>query len=352
MVGTRFIIEFRATAASHTVKFTNWGHICSYCSELVLDDVRLYPVGELAASVPPCDSSYFMTLQTNGTVCGQCNGEVKAYVFNGNPPYHYAWSNGDTTQMITGVCVGSYGLTVSDALGNTLTDAATVIPSPVNQVAVTADNNVMCPGDSVYICAPSGFANYSWSNGQTAMCFYTGVPGNYEVTVSDNNNCSATSNRVSVSVLAPPPVLVSVNGASMTAYNAVTYQWYLNGNLIAGATSALYVADQPGNYQVGVTDANGCSALSNGMLYNTVDELYRDPSVSLYPNPANNELNIVPGNNLQTEEVRLYTSDGKLVSEVKLPLNNRIDISSFAAGVYVAEIKLRHSKVRLRWVKL
>lgn len=53
-IGTRYIVEFLATAASHTVKFTNWGHICSNCTELIIDDVRLYPVSQLAATVPVC----------------------------------------------------------------------------------------------------------------------------------------------------------------------------------------------------------------------------------------------------------------------------------------------------------
>jgi type IX secretion system substrate protein len=53
-IGTRYIIEFIATSSSHTIKFTNWGHICNACTELVLDDVRLYTLAELDASVPHC----------------------------------------------------------------------------------------------------------------------------------------------------------------------------------------------------------------------------------------------------------------------------------------------------------
>jgi hypothetical protein len=55
-IGTRYIIEFAASSSSHTIKFTNWGHIYSTgaCTELVLDDVRLYTLAELDASVPHC----------------------------------------------------------------------------------------------------------------------------------------------------------------------------------------------------------------------------------------------------------------------------------------------------------
>jgi hypothetical protein len=40
--GRRYIIVFTAISSSHTIKFTNWGHICSACTELILDDVRLF----------------------------------------------------------------------------------------------------------------------------------------------------------------------------------------------------------------------------------------------------------------------------------------------------------------------
>lgn len=53
-IGTRFIIEFNAASTSHTIKFTNWGHICQQCTELVLDDVRLYTLAELSSLVPHC----------------------------------------------------------------------------------------------------------------------------------------------------------------------------------------------------------------------------------------------------------------------------------------------------------
>jgi hypothetical protein len=45
-IGKRFVITFTAASTTHTFKFTNWGHIHSssyyYCTELVLDDVRLF----------------------------------------------------------------------------------------------------------------------------------------------------------------------------------------------------------------------------------------------------------------------------------------------------------------------
>ncbi|MFN8145152.1 MAG: T9SS type A sorting domain-containing protein [Bacteroidia bacterium] len=55
-IGTRYIIEFIANSTSHTIKFTNWGHMCQTCTELIIDDVRLYTPAELSSSVPACNT--------------------------------------------------------------------------------------------------------------------------------------------------------------------------------------------------------------------------------------------------------------------------------------------------------
>ncbi len=49
-VGTRYLIVFRANSASHTIKFTNWGHSSAASTEVVLDDISLYLKSEIAAT--------------------------------------------------------------------------------------------------------------------------------------------------------------------------------------------------------------------------------------------------------------------------------------------------------------
>mgnify|MGYP001009822154 CR=1 FL=1 len=68
--GKRYIVEFKATSSTHTIKFTNWGHICNDCTELVLDDVRLYPISELSPAFVPCPSTDSLQYtQTDTTIC-------------------------------------------------------------------------------------------------------------------------------------------------------------------------------------------------------------------------------------------------------------------------------------------
>jgi hypothetical protein len=53
-VGSRYIIEFAASGTSQTIKFTNWGHIRSTATEVILDDVRMYRASELPSYIPAC----------------------------------------------------------------------------------------------------------------------------------------------------------------------------------------------------------------------------------------------------------------------------------------------------------
>lgn len=73
--------------------------------------------------------------------------------------------------------------------------------------------------------------------------------------------------------------------------------------------------------------------------------------LSVFPNPAVTELNLNL-NGRQADKVRTFSTDGKLVSEVIQPLNNRIDIQTLVKGVYIAEVTVRGETQRIRWVKM
>jgi hypothetical protein len=92
--GTRYVIIFSADSSTHTIKFTNWGHICSYCTELVIDDVRLYTLAQLSQSIPHCTDGinelsfnfsvnvYPNPITNELRVEANSNGDFKIVVYN------------------------------------------------------------------------------------------------------------------------------------------------------------------------------------------------------------------------------------------------------------------------------
>ncbi len=54
MNGKRYMVSFVASAASQNLKFTSWGHVCSTCTAVCLDDVHLYPIMQSDTAIVKC----------------------------------------------------------------------------------------------------------------------------------------------------------------------------------------------------------------------------------------------------------------------------------------------------------
>ncbi|MDA3866885.1 MAG: T9SS type A sorting domain-containing protein [Salinivirgaceae bacterium] len=67
-----------------------------------------------------------ITLETTETSCVDNTGQIAALVNDGTSPYSYSWSTGGDTDIITGLGVGSYSVTVSDLNGCSVSETATV----------------------------------------------------------------------------------------------------------------------------------------------------------------------------------------------------------------------------------
>ncbi|PKP01845.1 MAG: hypothetical protein CVU11_13905 [Bacteroidetes bacterium HGW-Bacteroidetes-6] len=65
-----------------------------------------------------------------------CNGFITLAVFGGTGPYNYNWSNGATTEDLTGICMGDYSITITDNHGCKLSDTLNV---PVDYIYANVD---------------------------------------------------------------------------------------------------------------------------------------------------------------------------------------------------------------------
>ncbi len=112
---------------------------------------------------------------------------------------------------------------------------------------------------------------YSILSANTNSSMTVSLPGYYRLRTTEANGCFAESNTIHVQSatlfspqLTPISSNVICNGGSLTISTPLflgdTYQWYLDGVAITGATSAAYDATIAGNYYVRVTTAQGCSA--------------------------------------------------------------------------------------------
>ena len=152
---------------------------------------------------------------------------------------------------------------------------------------------VICGGSSVTLSAPvvAGLT-YQWQlnggtlNGQNANSLSASSAGTYSLFVVSTNGCTATSNSVTVTAGALPSVTISSASTTICGTGTITlstpaqagstYQWLRNNQTISGATSLSYPATQAGLYTLVITNASGCSSVSNGIQIDVVSSLTRN----------------------------------------------------------------------------
>ncbi len=127
---------------------------------------------------------------------------------------------------------------------------------------------------------------------------------------------------------------VNISGVTLTAAIAgASYQWIdcSNNSPISNATSQSYTPTSNGNYAV-IVSQNNCTDTSNCITISTVGiNESRKQKTEVYPNPANNRLNI----DLASEaEIEIYAITGKLMDKFSAKQNHIVDISAYPNGMY------------------
>ncbi len=230
-------------------------------------------VAQVTVNQPPVLSTLSQDAQ-----CGQsCDGAATAVVVGGSQPYNaFTWTDAQGTVVqtgpsdaVSGLCAGTYTLVVTDNAN--CSDTATFTIAEPTALSVTLGTQPSTCGASngtvvATTTGGTGAYSYDWTpsgNNDTL----TNVPaGDYTVTVSDANNCSATA---TATVTTTSSIVISGTATDVECFGGsdgsiattitpgggtFTYAW--TGN----ATGANPTGLTAGTYVVIATDANGCSA--------------------------------------------------------------------------------------------
>lgn len=212
--------------------------------------------------------------QMNMVGCkGDLTGSATLSHTGGSAPFTYLWSNGITTATAQQLAAGAYTCTITDVNGCSAMVVA-VITEPAQPLIVANQNiqHINCntqSGGALSVQVTGGTTpyTYSWSNGASATSIGQLPAGNYQLTVTDANSCSAyytdtikdISIPVQVTTLAIQQVqcyggqngYVNIDITSGTA--PFTFHWS-NGAVTQNITNV-----SAGIYTVTVTDVQLCS---------------------------------------------------------------------------------------------
>ena len=207
---------------------------------------------------------------TDVTCNGVCDGTATATPNTGIAPFTYIWNNGGVTSSLTGLCPGTYIVTITDNAGDTASASETIVePTILANTVTTIDVSCQGGSDGSAKANTSGGTpgyTYSWSTGDTVSLISNLSAGSYSVSVTDLNDCLVVSN---FTILDGGLVIANISsstgvscfaGTDGSAIVVVTdgvpsysYLWS-NGQTSSSATNL-----SGGSQFVTVTDANGCT---------------------------------------------------------------------------------------------
>ena len=186
------------------------------------------------------------------------------------PGSTYLWSNGATTPAITVTSGGTYTVTVANARGCTKTFSQNVVVNAVpGSPTITPSSTSFCTGGAPVSLSTGTASSYSWSNGATTQQINVSNPGSYTVTITDVNNCSASSNAVQITQNTPVVPAITADGpttfctggsVNLVIGNSANFASFVWNN---NSTNDTLTATATGTFNVTTTDLNSCTATSN-----------------------------------------------------------------------------------------
>jgi len=164
----------------------------------------------------------------------------------------------------------------------------------------------ICEGQDSLISARFGYPKYEWfldgqkQAGITGYSYVTGklVKGTHKVfcQVTGFDDCIKNTDTVTIVVRQglPVPTITRQANFLQCSVDNMMYQWYREGNEIAGATNQTVTIQGDGNYRVVISDTSGCDRWSTNFLVGATDVFENESGtiVTVYPNPTQGELTI------------------------------------------------------------
>ena len=301
-----------------------------------------------------------VTIQTTGSeICLQdCPVYLMANAAGGMGAYTYTWTLPDGSEFTGDTLVtcmsGEYVLFATDTAGcaGFTTTFVNIYPQPEIDISISAGTNVICAGDSIQLDALiySGPPPYNiiWvtpADTIHAISATAYLAGTYTLYVQDGNGCISEADTF-ITVNDPvlefgPDTIYSQGEVTLDAGTGWdVYSWN------TGESTQTITVDDPGWYFVIVTDGAGCSTSDSIYvdIQTRVEELMPGEFLSVYPNPARDEITI-RGELLNTSKIGIEMRNvlgekiyGHHLEKVGAGFSHKIIIHTAPPGLYFLSI--------------
>lgn len=259
----------------------------------------------------------------------------------------YTWYQG-TSSIGTGNSIsvstgGTYVLQAADAEGCRGGDTIQVTFSSIS--FLITGTTTFCSGESNTLSLSGDYSNPVWNNSVNADQFVVTNSGTVNVSALTSDGCEVDlSTNITVLPLPNPNINWEYDQLSV-GFGFSSYQWYLDGGAISGATSALYTPTANGDYTVFVSNFSGCDNTSAVYTFNSLGIESVIANWKLYPQPAG-DLLFIEGFKPESNW-KLINLCGQVVLSGISDANSSypISLTNLASGVYFIRIEQAGSEV-------
>lgn len=307
---------------------------CSYNLYLQIDTVSPLRFTNLFVTPPLCN--------------GDANAIMQSDIIGGTAPYTVQLNGMERELPISGLAPGTYLLQVTDAAGCRVDTTITITePAPLELVEqhTSPPCDEVCLG-TIALMVEGGTEpyRYMWSNGAVVSNLQELCTGDYSVTVTDRNGCTATlSMQLTDSTTFPSEISAWCDedtiyaGQTTHLYSTelgspFQYQWVPPVGVVnPGASSSVARPVVTTLYVVVVTDEFGCTRTDTVPIF-VLDVICEDPYVfipnAFTPNgDGKNDILFVRGEVIESLNLKIYDRWGEKVFET-------VDISHGWDGTY------------------
>ncbi|MEM1320839.1 MAG: T9SS type A sorting domain-containing protein [Bacteroidota bacterium] len=216
------------------------------------------------------------TEQENASCNGANDGSIIVIPSGGTDPYQYNWSTSNpNSPTATGLSAGTYTVTITDENDCLVIETVTIDePSAIDIGISSTDETVAGNNDGTATANPNGGTGnfgYQWSDPamQTTQTATGLAPGTYTVTVSDQNNCTATTtviinaggvncNTLEADTESVPVSCFDESDGSISVFPSGGNDPYQYNWSVSNPNSSTANGLSAGTYTVTITDANDC----------------------------------------------------------------------------------------------
>lgn len=207
--------------------------------------------GEYTVSLNTIISNYVLNTVSLSNINDNGDGDVDEFFSSPADPYFTLVDGAGTTVFTSS--------TVDNSISATWNDLNIVLSSPPYTITFWDEDDVTA--DDVL----SGFS-MNLTSGEIVFNSGDGTVGTWNISEVESANLS---DETTVVVFASPDATINATGnvLSVSEENGSVYQWFFNGEIIVDATAPSLTVTEGGIYTCEVTNAFGCSSLSNAFTY-------------------------------------------------------------------------------------